>query len=107
MKFKITSFTDDGKIRVDVYDNITNDVFDGFGNKLDLTGANTGISFSGTDEPLHDKSIFHAKKRRLHKLKIQLGFKCNFNCAYCAQRAYENQIPIHSDTPAFVPGFLA
>ena len=106
MKFKITSFTDDGKIRVDVYDNITNDVFDGFGNKLDLTGANTGISFSGTDEPLHDKSIFHAKKRRLHKLKIQLGFKCNFNCAYCAQRAYENQIPIHSDTPAFVPGFL-
>ena len=107
MKFKITSIRDNGSLRTDIYDNIANTVIDSDGQVIDFRKDPHCDNMIRRAADEADKSAFHPKHADLRKLKIQLGFKCNFSCAYCTQRAYEKQIPIVIDSPSLVDSFIA
>ena len=101
MKFLINSRSSESNSALHhIYDNVTNEVHDLKGNQLNLSVLchDTGL--------LKKKDIKKLNPNELKTLKIQLGFKCNFRCAYCPQREFDKQIPIHVDKTTLVPSFL-
>lgn len=88
MLFKINAHTVDGEKEVFYYDNITNAVKNSDKRRLYFW---TDKKFEGIKQPyMEKKEVFSPKnplkkQRKLNALKIQLGLKCNYSCAYCSQ----------------------
>lgn len=88
MLFKINAHTVDGEKEVFYYDNITNAVKNSDKRRLYFW---TDKKFEGIKPPyMEKKEVFSPKnplkkQRKLNALKIQLGLKCNYSCAYCSQ----------------------
>lgn len=89
MLFRITSCQNELRI-VNFYDNITNHIYDEDNNKINFD-SNDWLAHHNCQFDDGDKAKFYAKRRKLRKLKIQLGMKCNFHCKYCQQRKYDNE----------------
>lgn len=110
MLFKINCLTDSGTSDYYIFDNQTLDIwnskhvpiylnkdirFNEFRPKKEL--KNTLPIFS-KDNPIIGKSD-------IKTIKLSLGFKCNYKCAYCWQRQFE-QLALDA-TPLLVDSFLA
>lgn len=107
MKFLIKSLEPTtSRLYSHVYDNINNKLQTFDGSPLVLKLKTKSESFFSQLNDNNDKSCFHTKIRQLRKLKIQLGFRCNFNCKYCNQRAYENAISINPEKHLDLTGFV-
>lgn len=106
MKFKIVSMRADECLQVNYFDNLTLDVWDSEGNRVDFPSEENTPKFDRIFTEGDDRSFFHPKKKNLRKLKILVGLKCNFHCKYCPQRAEERCLPTQIDSITFVPAFL-
>ena len=57
-----------------------------------------------TNKPLYNKNNPIVGKSNIDRIKLSLGFKCNYKCEYCWQRQFE-QVAIDA-TPMLVDSFL-
>ena len=80
VKFEITSTNN----RVQIYDNVTNDI-EGKLDNVDLLRS----AFPQKSQPIIFSRSFPSKKRLLGRLRIFVGQNCNYRCAFCTQ--YESK----------------
>ncbi len=96
MKLALNCRTHDGKNETWVYDNVTNEIFDGQGNPVDLTKDERLRAYAMLREQKGQAGFSNSKSKDLWDLRIQLGLKCNMSCKYCAQSDRENEMFLHS-----------
>lgn len=107
MKFLITSKSPSSEnVYRHIYENISGAIQSTDGSDLQWKLNLTSEMLNAKVNPDEDKSYFHKKGKNLHKLKIQLGFKCNFKCKYCNQRSYERMIPIEDQRTSSIDEFV-
>ena len=104
MKLALNCRAHDGKNETWVYDNVTNEIFDGQGSLVDLTQDERLKAYAMLRSPKGQAGFSNSKSRDLWDLRIQLGLKCNMSCKYCAQGDRENERWVSSpkDVPAFI-----
>lgn len=91
MKLALNCKTHDGKNETWVYDNETNEIFDGQGKLVDLSKDERLQAYAKFKASNDSAGIENFKSKDIWDLRIQLGLKCNMHCKYCAQSDRENE----------------
>lgn len=91
MKLALNCKTHDGKKETWVYDNTTNEIFNGQGELVDLSNDERLQAYAKLKNGKQPTGIASNKSKDLWDLRIQLGLKCNMHCKYCAQSDRENE----------------
>lgn len=105
MKIKLNCLNKAGTPEIWLYDNVSNELWDGEGKLVDLTQDKRLMSLFPDKNTGESKcSYASSKSRKLRALKIQLGLKCNMHCKYCAQsdRASEKWCSSPKDVKPFI-----
>lgn len=86
MKFKIVCLDPEGREEIWTYDNANNEIFDNAGIEAAFP------AFEGVEKSKYStfQGYKREKVRKLHKLRIQVGTNCNYNCEYCCQAMSRN-----------------
>lgn len=104
MKLALNCKTHEGKSEQWIYDNVTNEIFDGARNLVDLTKDDRLKAYAMLRERNGAPGYANNKSKDIWDLRIRLGLKCNMHCKYCAQSDRENERWVSSpkDVPAFM-----
>lgn len=113
MKIRLFTLNSDNQKGLFYYDNLTNQLYDCNMQKIDLTtDERVSALTNANDKPIKcqaspkpHKTSLYGKDSHIHTLKLQLGFKCNMKCQYCAQSEQRNVMTFNSsikDVDSFI-----
>jgi uncharacterized protein len=104
MKLALYCKTHDSKKEIWIYDNVSNELFDGTGSLIDITSDERLTAYTQAKSQKQTTKYSNSKSKDFWDLRIQLGLKCNMQCKYCAQSDRENEQWVSSpkDIPVFI-----